>query len=163
MEPSDRHRFFSLAVNPGKRRRIEYPILSETPEFHIVTVTAHEDDYYEWESTCDGSCHLWEECRVEGCEPTDAERDDCEYTRHGDFHELKEGFWAVDIPGCALTHFDSGTDGVDDLLRRFECQVGDRFYVDVEYLGDGDFWVGRIANPVPAVLGYDPTKERETK
>ena len=109
-------------------------------ENHTITVTAvPNDESDDLEFTIDhcpgGQCTVWWECRA--CaeyKPTEDEVDEGEYVRHGEEHQLIDGYWMTQSEQCALGATDSGADGARDVAE--EAGLGTH-QVRIDYWGDG--------------------------
>lgn len=127
---------------------------------HTVTVTAMpntdveglpDEEYIDTvqftvECSKDANCSVWWECaqcEKDGYKPTEDEEDDCEYTRHGLFHQNIEGMWMTDSGHCAAVGADSASDAMQEEAENAGLGV---HQIELDYEGDG-YWTARRVIP----------------
>jgi hypothetical protein len=110
---------------------------------HVTKVRDDTSDDVEWTIECPGgsSCHIWYDCRVEGCTIPTPYADDGDgqdfAERHGVEHQYIEGDWMTESDQCAALVTDV-VDSVFEIAR--DRGVGD-WPVYIDYEGDGTWWL----------------------
>lgn len=114
---------------------------------HEVTFLVPRDDDWAYTVKClePTGCAIWVLCLEDGCNPTEDEEDDGEYTRHGRIHRSLDVGWCLEpIKGeevCATRDDWTGSigDGMCEIWHHGVKEIPGTYKVSIEYYGDGDW------------------------